>query len=83
MFRKPPSPIARVVPPDSHEARLRALGILLDQRGYAAHGLCILEVGGDLVVNGLPVRSGEATFAAANQTETITAAELAAIIAAL
>jgi len=80
MFRKREAPAP---PPDpgSHEARLRALGRLLDRHGYAAHGLCILEVAGDLVVSGLPVRPGEATFAATSRTETIVAAALAALIA--
>jgi len=79
MFRKRQEPGSP--PPASHEARLRALGRLLDRRGYAAHGLCILEVAGDLVVSGLPVRDGQATFATASRMETIGAAELAALIA--
>ena len=83
MFRRPPlpPPASSTPPPDSHEARLRALGRLLDRRGYAAHGLCILEVAGELVVNGLPTRPGEATFAATGRTETFTAADLAAAMA--
>lgn len=83
MFRKQSPSVSRKPAPDSHEARLRALGILLDRGGYAAHGLCILEVAGDLVVSGLPVQPGVATFAAISRTETITAAELATVIATL
>jgi hypothetical protein len=81
MFRKREEPAARRPLPGSHEARLRALGLLLDRAGYADHGLCILEVAGDFVVSGLLVQPGQATFAATARTETITAAELAAVVA--
>ena len=36
-----------------HEARLRALGQLLDDSGYVADGLAILAVAGGLEVTGL------------------------------
>ncbi len=81
MFRRPtPSP-PRVVPPESHEARLRALGYLLDQRGYDQHGLCILEAEGGFEINGLPPRLGPP--AVDQQSTYFTADELRAAIAAL
>jgi hypothetical protein len=83
MFRKPPPPTPRAVPPESHEARLRALGALLDRRGYATEGLCILEVAGEFVVSGLAVHPGQPLHDGPTLTETIGAAELAAALAAL
>ena len=81
MFRRPTPPPPRVVPPESHEARLRALGYLLDQRGYDRHGLCILEVDDGFEVNGLAPRLGPPTVD--QQTASIGDDELRAAIAAL
>ena len=58
MFRRqpPPQPARPTAPardPDSAQARLEALGYLLDRGGYTMQGLCILEVDGGFLVNGL------------------------------
>lgn len=57
MFRRPPPPppksTAPARDPDSAQARLEALGYLLDRGGYTMQGLCILEVDGGFLVNGL------------------------------
>jgi hypothetical protein len=77
-----PPPPARSVADDSLEARLRALGHLLDQRGYIPQGLCVLEVDDGYEVNALQMPAG-AAYGLAQQSETIPAAELAATIALL
>ena len=72
MFRrKPPAPRA-----ESNEARLRALGYLLDQHGYVTEGLCILEVGGGFEVTGLRVPARGAAYDLTQQTVHIPASEL-------
>jgi hypothetical protein len=81
MFRKPPLPTRPTLRSDSHEARLRALGCLLDQREYAAHGLCILAVGDGFEVTGLLAKDGVGMLEREPHAETITAAELAAALA--
>ena len=57
MFRRQPPPPGRPTAPardpDSAQARLEALGYLLDRGGYTTRGLCILEVDGGFLVNGL------------------------------
>ncbi len=57
MFRRQPPPpaksTARTRDPESAQARLEALGYLLDHGGYSTRGLCILEVEGGFLVNGL------------------------------
>ena len=57
MFRRQPPPTAKssapARDPDSAQARLEALGYLLDRGGYTTRGLCILEVDGGFLVNGL------------------------------
>ena len=80
MFRKPPLPTRPALRSDSLEARLQALGCLLDRRGYAAHGLCILAVGDGFEVTGLLTKEGVGVLEQDPQAETITAAELAAAL---
>lgn len=78
MFRRNQPPRAeRAIPDGSNEARLRALGYLLDQRGYSPRGLCILEVGDGFEVTGLKLP------ALGQHTEHIPAADLAALVAQL
>jgi len=88
MFRhKPPEPAPapppRVVPDDSVEARLRALGYLLDRRGYVAQGLCVLEVDDGFEVNALKVPQSGAIYGLVQQTETIRAVEITTMVAQL
>ena len=64
-----------------HAARLGALGYLLERRRYARDGLAILAVGGGFAVTGL-CRPSRWRRAAVPCAETITAAELDALIAA-
>lgn len=66
-----------------HETRLRALGHLLDERGYERDGLCILTVGEDFEVTGLQVPQRGAAYDLVQHTERVTAAELTAIEARL
>jgi hypothetical protein len=40
-------------PDQQHEARLRALGYLLAQKGYLEDGLAIVAIGDDFAVTGL------------------------------
>lgn len=68
---------------DSVEARLRALGHLLDARGYRAEGLCILAVEDGFVVNGMKVPERGAAYSLAQEGETIEGAEVAATLAQL
>lgn len=63
-----------------HEARLRALGQLLDERGYDREGLCVLAIGNGFEVTGLrasPAHDIE------QHTETINAEDLDAVAARL
>ncbi|MGN6363072.1 MAG: hypothetical protein ACTHNK_22080 [Thermomicrobiales bacterium] len=83
MFRKPPLPTRPTMRSDTHEARLRALGYLLDQRGYAAHGLCILAVEDGFEVTGLLAKDGVGMLEREPQAETITVDELAAALAGM
>ncbi len=62
-----------------HESRLRALGHLLDERRYERDGLCLLAVGGDFEVTGLLIPARGAAYDLVQQTERITAADLAAV----
>jgi hypothetical protein len=65
--------------PESNEARLRALGVLLDRRGYQSEGLCLLEVNGGFEVTGLTIPERGA-YDLAQRTEHISVAELDAAI---
>lgn len=82
MFRRtpPPSTTSRVVPDDSNEARLRALGYLLDAQRYSTHGLCVLEVAGGFEVTGLKIPERGAAYDLVQYTTRITASEVAATI---
>lgn len=82
MFRKPQTR-DRLPRNDSIEAKLQALGYLLDQRGYAEQGLCVLAADGGFVVNGFRMPERGAAYSLVQQTESIDAAELAATIARL
>jgi hypothetical protein len=62
-----------------HEVRLRALGHLLDERGYELGGLCILTVGDGFEVVGLRVPQRGAAYDLEQHTEMITADELSAV----
>ena len=77
MFRRrAPGPRRR----ESNEARLRALGVLLDRRGYQPDGLCLLEVNGGFEVTGLTVPERGAAYDLAQRSEHISATELDATI---
>ncbi len=62
---------------ETNERRLRALGYLLDQRGYEREGLCILAVGDGFEVSGLGVPSRGAAYDLAARGDSISAEELA------
>ena len=79
----PPAPPRRQVEDTSLEARLRALGYLLDQRGYLSEGLCILEVADGFEVNAIRVPEYAASTALVQQTENVEAERIAAAIAEL
>ena len=68
----------RTPPPATHELRLRALGRLLDQRGYSRDGLCILAIEDGFAVSGLRVPTGGAGYGLVEGDELVEAAELAA-----
>ena len=68
---------------ESNEARLRALGVLLDRRGYQPEGLCLLEVNGGFEVTGLTIPERGAAYDLAQRSEHISAAELDAAITQL
>lgn len=70
-------------PKERHEQRLRALGQLLDRRGYERDGLCILAVDGGFEITGLRVPERGAAYDLAPQTDRVTAAELDAALARL
>ncbi len=59
-----------------HEVRLRALGHLLDERGYELAGLCILTVRDGFEVTGLRVPLRGAAYDLEQYTEMIEAADL-------
>ncbi len=61
---------------EGNEARLRALGVLLDRRGYQSEGLCLLEVNGGFEVTGLTIPERGAAYDLAQRTEHISGAEL-------
>ena len=63
-----------------HELRLRALGQLLDERGYELEGLCILTVGDGFEVTGLRVPQRGAAYDLEQDTEMIEAEKLATLI---
>jgi len=71
IFRRPPR--------DTHERRLRALGLLLDERGYERDGLCILAIDGGFSVTGLQVPPRGATYDLVQHTETVSTAEIEAV----
>lgn len=73
IFRRPPR--------DTHERRLRALGLLLDERGYERDGLCILAIEGGFAVTGLRVPTRGAAYDLAQHTETVSIAEIEALMA--
>jgi hypothetical protein len=70
-------------PKDNHERRLRALGYLLDRRGYERDGLCILAVGDGFEVAGLGVPPRGAAYDLAARGERISDEELADALARL
>jgi hypothetical protein len=59
----------REQPTIGHEERLRALGTLLDERGYERDGLCILSLAGGYEVTGLRVPQRGAAYDLEQQTE--------------
>lgn len=63
------------------EARLAMLGRLLDRRGFAAVGLCLLETDGGFVAVGLRVPERGAAYSLAQETVEVGPAELAAALA--
>jgi hypothetical protein len=75
IFRRPPR--------DTHERRLRALGLLLDERDYARDGLCILAIKGGFSITGLRVPPRGASYDLVQHTETISAEEVDAVAARL
>ena len=77
MLRRRPSGTRRR---ESNEARLRALGVLLDRRGYQPDGLCLLEVNGGFEVTGLTIPERGAAYDLAQRSEHISVAELDATI---
>jgi len=80
---RPPPAAPRGGREGSHEARLRALGHLLDQQGFLQQGLCVLEVDGGFEVQALVVAAAGEAYGLAQRGETIGAAELGAGIARL
>ncbi len=66
----------REQPTIGHEERLRALGTLLDERGYEREGLCILALAGGFEVTGLRIPQRGAAYDLEQQTELFTTAEL-------
>ena len=66
---------------DTHERRLRALGLLLDERGYERDGLCVLAIDGGFSVTGLRVPPRGSQYDLAQHTETIRAEEVEAVAA--
>lgn len=58
------------------EERLRALGTLLDERGYERDGLCILALNDGYEVTGLRVPQRGAAYDLEQQTEFFTVADL-------
>ena len=70
-------------PPDSNETRLRALGRLLDRRGYSSTGLCIFTVEDGFAVSGLRVPAAGEAYGLVDDDETVDGAELTAAIARL
>ena len=87
MFRRqPPQPAQSTAPvrdPDSAQARLEALGYLLDRGGYTTRGLCILEVDGGFLVNGLKTAERGAAPDLEQVAENIGSDEITAAIAQL
>lgn len=79
MFRNRSKP--RDFREDSVEARLRALGHLLDARGYRAEGLCVLAVDDGFFINGMKIPERGAAYSLAQEGETIEGAEIAAALA--
>lgn len=77
MLRRRPSDTSRR---ENNEARLRALGVLLDRRGYQPEGLCLLEVNGGFEVTGLTIPERGAAYDLAQRSEHISAADLDAAI---
>jgi len=73
--------IFRRTPRDTHERRLRALGLLLDERGYERDGLCILAMEGDFSVTGLRVPPRGANYDLVQHTETVRTEEADAVAA--
>lgn len=54
IFRRGPASEGRQVPPDSLEARLGALGSLLDRQPLLLPGLCIMGTETGYIVHGYP-----------------------------
>lgn len=71
----------RVGQEESLEARLQALGTLLDRANYTEQGLCILAVEGGFVVTGLKIPERGAAYSLAQHSETFEDATIAATIA--
>ncbi len=87
MFRRQPPPPAKSTAhardPDSAQARLEALGYLLDRGSYTTRGLCILEVDGGFLVNGLKTAERGAVPDLEQAAENIGPDEIARTIAQL
>ena len=87
MFRRQAPPPAKATASardtDSAQARLEALGYLLDQGGYTTRGLCILEVDGGFLVNGLKTSERSAVPDLEQVAENIGPDEIARAIAQL
>jgi len=80
IFRRPPRDTQEPTPA-THERRLRALGLLLDERGYERDGLCILAIEGGFSVTGLRVPPRGAAYDLVQHTDTVDTAEIEALMA--
>ena len=78
IFRRPPRDTQEPTSA-THERRLRALGLLLDERGYERDGLCILAIDGGFSVTGIQVPPRGATYDLVQHTETVSTAEIEAV----
>lgn len=73
----------RLVLNDSIEARLHALGVVLDTYEYTGGGLCILTAEGGFIVHGLRVVEHRLGYAVGPRTVTVEDTEIAATLARL
>lgn len=65
----------------THERRLRALGVLIDEHGYERDGLCILGIAEGFSVTGLQVPARGANHDLVQHTETFSNEEVEAVAA--